>query len=97
ERGNAFDTSGGQQISWGGAVLTPDQYLTAVGDGGTYFGDPQLMSTMPTSPNFTPAITSPIRDRGVTDPASGAMNNQCNGAIDAYCGAAPEPGAVELP
>jgi hypothetical protein len=97
ERGNAFDTSGGQLLSYGGSVLTADNYVATVGDGGTFFGDPGLLSINPSSPNFTPIPDSGIRDIGVFNPATGTMNNGCDGGIDSYCGAAPEPGAVELP
>jgi hypothetical protein len=97
ERGNAFDTSNGQALQWNGMAQTPDQYLAAAGDGGSAFGDPQVRDITPANPDFTLQSTSPVRDIGVTDPATGVMTPSCDGTAASYCGAAPDPGAVELP
>ncbi len=97
ERANAFDVSSGQSLQWGALSLPPAQYELYGGDGGSFFGNPLLASTNPASPNFTLMATSPIRDIGVADPATGPLSSGCVGGFDSYCGTAPEPGAIELP
>ena len=59
--------------------------------------DPKLTSTRPSTPDFRLSTTSPVRDAGVRDPAGLALSPGCDGASAHYCGAAPEPGAIELP
>ncbi len=99
ERANWFDTSATQQLSWNGAVVNEADYRTLSTQGtGSQFstGNPTLMSLSPSTPDFTPTNMM-IRNQGVTDPASGPMTPNCDGGIADFCGAAPEPGAVELP
>jgi hypothetical protein len=94
EQHNWFDLSGGQQLQWGGTV-TSGEYISFSGQGlNTVFLSPNLMSTSPSNPNFTPG--NMVRDTGITTPASGALSMGCDGGILNYCGTAPEPGAVEL-
>ena len=59
--------------------------------------DPKVTSTRPSAPDFRLSTTSPVRDAGVRDPAGLALSPGCDGASAHYCGAAPEPGAIELP
>jgi hypothetical protein len=65
-------------------------------DGADVAVDPLLVSTDPALPALAPTAASPLRDRGVVDPATGPLVAACDGAPGHYCGAAPEPGAHEL-
>jgi hypothetical protein len=94
ERNNDFDRTSLQALFWDNAV-NQATYLMLSGQGsGTVFVNPNLASTDPTNPDFTPG--SAVRDLGTPNPASGALTPGCDGGLTTYCGAAPEMGAVEL-
>lgn len=94
ERANWFDLSMGQALQWD-VNEPPAQYLLISGQGaGTSFTTPMLASTTITAPNFTPGNV--VRDTGVPNPATGVLTVGCDAGITTYCGAAPEPGSVEL-
>lgn len=86
----------GLPFTWNGTPMTLSQYRTASGQTTSTGVDPLLKGTTAGSPDFTLLSTSPVRDFGVTNPATGPLTPGCDGAADHYCGAAPEPGALEL-
>ena len=94
-------TSGGRRAACASAGTaaqrTLDAYRTASGQGAASASfDPQLRSALPAAPDFSLAPASAARDIGVRDPAAGALTPGCSGLPTQFCGAAPEPGALEL-
>jgi hypothetical protein len=96
ERSNWFDTSAGQLVQWETTVSVAEyKSFSGTWDAGSFFVSPMVASISPAMPDFTPGAA--VRDTGVQSPASGALTMGCDaGAITLYCGANPEPGAVEL-
>jgi hypothetical protein len=94
ERANWFDISGTQKLQWDVDVDQATYLLLSSQGTGTSFTNPMLAGTSPAAPDFTPG--NAVRDTGVINPASGTLMLGCDGGINNYCGAAPEPGAVEL-
>jgi hypothetical protein len=97
DRSNVFSVSGAH-LTWGTTrytTYTDFKAATGVGSGSVEV-DPLLTSTSPTAPDFSLQPSSPVRDLGVADPATGVLSPGCDGGVDRYCGAAPEPGAREL-
>ncbi len=97
DRTNVWHTAGASQpFSWGAGAMTLAQYKTASGQSTSTDVDPKVKSASPSAPDFTLLPSTPVRDFGVSSPASGALTPGCDGAANHYCGAAPEPGALEL-
>ncbi|MGA9520862.1 MAG: right-handed parallel beta-helix repeat-containing protein [Myxococcaceae bacterium] len=97
DRTNVWHTTGSTPpFSWNAAAMTLAQYQTASAQSTSTDVDPKLKSTSPTAPEFTLVSSTPVRDFGVSSPSSGTLTPGCDGAVDHYCGAAPEPGALEL-
>jgi hypothetical protein len=99
ERGNDLSSSApGATFGYAGTYyhLLAEFRAASGQDGADLAVDPLLVSADPSAPAFAPTAGSPLRDRGVVDPATGLLVAACDGAPGHYCGAAPEPGAHEL-
>ena len=95
ERANLLYTRGdvAAAFEWPGGVGTYAAWRAATGQGaGTLTVDPLLDSE---SVSLTPALGSPAIDAGVAATAAMTLTPACSGAVDHYCGAAPDIGAVE--
>ncbi len=97
QRGNALYAPGAQYAWNGRFVSTATAYASLRGQrSADLLVDPRLVSTSASGPDFHLSAGSPARDTGVRDPAGLALTTGCDGAAEHYCGAAPEPGALEL-
>jgi nitrous oxidase accessory protein NosD len=93
ERANDFAAGA---FDWNGQWSAFAAYRAASGQGdGSITADPLLVSTAADSLDATPDPGSPVIDRGVADPAAGALVPTCDGSLDSFCGTAPDMGAVE--
>lgn len=93
ERGNAYQLDGGPQFWWNGAAFTYAGFVgTSQVDGGSCVGTPAFAGPG----DYRLTLGSSCLDRGVIDPATGALSPGCDGGVRTYCGSAPEPGAFEL-
>lgn len=96
DRKNVWNsTSGSTPVLWNSSAMTIAQYATASASTSTDV-DPKLTSASATAPDFRLMSTSPVLNFGVKDPATGNLTPGCDGAVNQYCGSAPEPGALEL-
>ena len=92
--GNAyFDTSGTSQL----LVAGRNYSATALpGEHGSVIADPSFTNATLAAADLSLRSTSALRDRGTATPVTGALQGGCAAIVDAFCGAAPEPGAFEL-
>jgi hypothetical protein len=97
QRGNALYAPSAT-YAWNGRFVSSDAALAGLSGQGASDStvDPHLVSTSPAAPDFQLAAASPGRAAGGADPAGLAVSFGCDGATNHYCGAAPEPGAIEL-